>query len=298
MRVPTNSTSDSVLLHIQRLAARQAQLQTQVSTGQRIFFPDDDPAAAGRVLTMETERVQLRQFQRNAAVALETSQASYGSLQSLKDVSDRAGEIATLGTGTAGPDAMRAYASEVNQLIEQAVQVGNSRFRNDYLFAGTALDTAPFTVTRDANGRATAVAYAGNSARTPIPVSETSTVTPGTTGAMNLGMRDFINELIALRDALTAGDTTAVTAVRPQLEDAEDLLVNAIAEHGVIELRVEASLAQQRARGDDLEKLISGEVDADLPETIVRLSQTSTAYEAALSSGSKILQMSLLDFLR
>ena len=299
MRVPTNSASESVIVQIQKLAARQAQLQMNIATGQRIYLPSDNPAAVGRVLTMQTEHDALEQFERNAGIAMEVSQASFAGLKGLKGISDRAGEIATLGSGIASPDAFRAYASEVNQLIEQALQTGNTRFRDDYLFAGTALTTAPYTATRDAlSGQITSVAYAGNSDQATIQLSETASIAAGTAGATNTGVRDLINRLVSLRDALVAVDSTAVSGTRSQLETSENMLVNSLSEHGAIELRIEVNRAQQKTRSDNLHQLISNEVDADLPETVVRLSQASTAYEAALSSATKILQMSLLDYLR
>jgi len=297
MRVATNSTSESVISQIQRLAVRQSKLQTQVATGQRIFQPEDNPSAVGRLLGLDIERRQIAQYSRNADRALEVSQASYASMQELKKISDRAGELATLGAGASSPDAYRAYAKEVNQLIEQGLQMANTRFRNDYLFAGTAVTTVPFTATRTA-GDVTTVAFAGNAAQMQIQLSETSSIAPGTSNATNLGIRDFLNNLVSLRDALNVGTSSAVTGVQTGLETSENLLVNALSEHGAIELRIEVNQKQQLAREDEIEKLVSNEADADLATTVVKLGQTSTAYEAALASATKILQMSLLDYLR
>lgn len=298
MRVASNSNSEAIIAQIQKLTLRQARLQQQVATGQRIFQPEDDPAAVGRLLSLNAERGQIGQYQLNATRALEVSQASYGGLQAIKDISDRAGELATLGAGAQSPDAYKAYAKEVNQLIEQTVQLGNTRFRNDYLFAGTAVSTAPYVPARDLAGNITSVTYAGNSAQASIQLSETSSIAPGTTNATNTGVRDFLTNLISLRDALNSGNSTAVTAVQAPLETSENLLVNALSEHGAIELRIEVNQKQQQSRADEIEKLVSNDADADLATTVVKLSQTSTAYEAALSSATKILQMSLLDYLR
>ena len=63
-------------------------------------------------------------------------------------------------------------------------------------------------------------------------------------------------------------------------------------------MRINVSRQQLSSRGDEIERLISAEADADLPSTIVKLSQASTAYEAALASASRILNMSILDYLR
>ncbi len=298
MRIATNTASEAVLAQLTKLSQRQSMLQTQAATGQRIFQPEDDPAAVGRILGLETERRQISQFQSNATRALEVSQSSYAGINEMKKISDRAGELVTLGAGASSPDAFKAYAKEVNQLIEQAVQLGNTKFRNDYLFAGTAVTTQPYDDTnRDANGNLLAVTYAGNTSQGTVQLSEYSSIAPGTSNATNTGMGGFINNLIALRDALNTGSSATVSATQTNLEASENLLVNALSEHGAIELRIEVNKKQQENRAQNIETLVSQDADADLATTVVRLSQTSTAYEAALSSATKILKMSLLDYI-
>ena len=298
MRVPTRSASETAISQLQKLGSRQAELQRQVSTNQRVFLPSDDPAAVGRLLGIGDEQTRLAQFGRNLDLATNLAQASYSGLKSLNDLASRAGELATLGSGPLGAEANAAYATEVNQLLEQAVQVGNTRLGGDYLFAGTALDTAPFTATRDADGRIASVAYAGDQGTGAIPLSETASLAPRTSGETNLGIRDLINQLVSLRDALAANDPTAITAAGTSLEDAVDPVVGAISENGAAQLRIEVVKTQQSSRGDELERLASSEADADLADTMVRLSQTTTAYEAAMASAAKIMNLSLLDYIR
>lgn len=298
MRIATNAVSDAVLAQIQNLSQQQSQLQKQVSTGQKVFNPSDDPAAVGRIITLDTENRQITQFQTNATQALDTSEATYTGLQNIKTISDRASEIATLGAGASSSNSNTAYAQEVNQLIEQAVQLGNTRDKNDYLYAGTAVDTAPFTVTRDASGNATAVAYAGNTDQATVKLSELSSIAPGTTGATNVGIGDFINNLISLRDALNSGSSSAVSAVQTNLDSSESLLVDALSEQGAVQLRIQTNQSQLSTRATNIQKLISDDADADMATSVTKLSQASTAYEAALTSATKILQTSLLDYLK
>jgi flagellar hook-associated protein 3 FlgL len=298
MRIATNSVADSIVRQIQQLSSQQARLQNQVGTGQRIFQPEDDPSAVGRVLNLESEQRQLRQYARNANRALELSQATFSGLQGIKRVSDRATEIGTLGTGGASPDALRAYAAEVNQLIEQALQLANSKLGHDHLFAGTAVDAPPFTVSRDVQGRAATFAYAGNDARTAIPLSSSATVTPGTAGDTNRRLGDFLNHLVALRDGLTAADSAAISAAQSDLIATEDEFVSALGENGGIQSRIETTQAQHEDLAASLESLVSKETDADLPSTIVKLNQTQTAYQAALQSAANIMRLSLLDYIR
>jgi flagellar hook-associated protein 3 FlgL len=298
MRIVNNTVSDNFIRQIQQLGTTQTKLQSQVASGLRITQPDDDPAAVGRVINLQAQARALDQFSRNATRALDLSQASYSGLQQLKKISDRATEIGTLGSGALNPESRAAYAAELNQLIEQALQLGNSRLGNDYLYAGTAVDQPPFVATRDAAGDITTVSYAGNSAQAPIPLSETATVTPTTSGATNTSLGDFLNHLVALRDALRANDATALTAAQTALIGTEDILVSALAEHGAVQMRIEASQQQQAGLAENLAGLISAETEADLPSTIVKLNQAQTAYQAALQSAASIMRTSLLDYIK
>lgn len=298
MRVVTNTVSNSIVRQIQQLGTQQAKLQNQVATGQRIFQPEDDPTAVGRVLNLESEQRNTAQYQRNAERAMDLSKTSYSGLQSIKKVSDRATEIGTLGSSIISPAAANAYASEVNQLIEQTLQLANSRFRNDYIFAGTAVDTPPFTATRNVQGDLTSVSYVGNSQQTTIQLTESSSISPATTGATNTGLGDFINQLVALRTSLQANSSAGVSAAQSNLLASEDLLVSSLAEHGGVQTRIEATQTQLAGRATDLESLVSAETDADMPTTIVRMNQAQTAYQAALQSAANLMQVSLLDYLK
>ncbi len=297
MRIASNTVQDNIVRQIQQLGAQTSKLQTQVSTQQRIDSADDDPAAAGRVLNHQSELRRVDQFGTNATRALEITQASYSGLKSVKDISDRAGELATLGRSPTSPGALQAYATEVNQLLEQLVQVGNSRLGNDYIYAGTAVDAAPYTATRDSSGNITGVTYDGNSNQASISLSEISSVNPFTTGATNTGLKDLMNQLVGLRDALNNNDSTGLATAQTDIINGEDTIVSAIAENGAVQMRIQVNQTQQQSRADNLVSLVSGETAADLPDSIVRLNQAQTAYQAALQSSAMIMKISLLDYI-
>ena len=67
-------------------------------------------------------------------------------------------------------------------------------------------------------------------------------------GTTNNGLSTFITHLIALRDALNSGSTSAVSASQPGLTSSEDLLVSAIADNGGVQTRIAASQSQQADR--------------------------------------------------
>ena len=127
MRVTTNSFNNDLRHNITRLAERQLRLQQQVSTGQRITTASDDPKAMRRVLDLRNQQGQLRQYQDNITTVRENTNVVYSTVQGLKKLSDRASEIAVIADGAKGPSALNAYAKEVDQLIEEAVRLANSK---------------------------------------------------------------------------------------------------------------------------------------------------------------------------
>ncbi len=298
MRIPNYTVSKTLVSRLQDLTARQAQLNQQATTGQRVTNPSDDPAAMGRVLNIQAEKQQIQQFARNNGRALNISQSSFAAVEQLKKSSDRVGEISVLGSGTSGPDAMRTYATEVNGLLEQSLQIANTKYAGEHVFAGTKTDTPPFTATRDANGNIVSVSYAGAASGPEVRISEGGKVSPFTDGAQNQQFADFINNVVALRDALQSGSVGAVLATRGGLDTSEDDLVITIADIGAKQTRLEIDRSQNASRFAELEKLTGADTDADLSEVLVELRQTQTAYQAALQSGSQALSMSLLDYLR
>jgi flagellar hook-associated protein 3 FlgL len=310
MRVASHSFTDTFINQLNALAARQQQLQTQAATGQRVRLPEDDPAAVQRTLVLRSDSKTLQQYRRNISNLQERASASIDAIKSLKKVSDRASEIATLADGTKSADELRIYASQVTQLIQQAAQFMNTKLRGDYIFSGTAIDQPPFVVTTDADGRVTAVDYQGNSNVSEVEIEQGVTLSIDVPGVNNTGSgtrglvvdtqsgADFFKHLISLQNHLSNGDTTSIASTDiPALRLDEENLIYHIGSNGAAQARLETEDSLLSNHLLSLEGLISKEVDADLTETLVKLNQSQYSYQAALQSGAKILQLSLLDFL-
>ncbi len=311
MRVTANTFPNSLLNQLNSLSQRQNKLQNQAATGQLVQLPEDDPVAMRRVLDMQAEAKSVGQYQRNIARHQELADASFNSIKSLKTVSDRVRNISISADGLKSQEELNLYAKEVTELIKTAVQAANTKNRGDYLFSGTLSDQPPFAMATDANGNVTGVTYQGNTT-----LAESEIATGITLSAQNVGENssgsgprgliadsrvgaDFFNHLIAFQNNLLAGDTAAIEATdRVNLGQDEENFLYHLGTNGAIQSRLEATDAMAANRTDTLEVLVSNETDADLAQTLVRLNQTQTAYQAALQSAGKILGSSLLDYLR
>ena len=311
MRVTANSYSENLITQLHTLARRQINLQNQVATGQRVQNASDDPFAAQQVLQLRDNAAANAQYQKNIQTHHEFADATHGLMRNLQKVLDRSQEIATMVDDLDSPEDLQSYATEIDQLIKHAVQVSSAQHRGEYLLGGTRTDTAPFTAVTDASGQLTSVTFGGN---TNIPESEIgqgnliSSRVPGENRAGD-GVRglladtrsgaDFFGHLIALRDQLQAGDVAGIHATtRDQLKADEENLLFHVADNGALQSRLEASLNTAKDEKLSLEAEISNRTDADLPETIVRLNQEQTTYQAALQSAGSLLDLGLLPFLR
>lgn len=307
MRVTNNTYPETLLSHLQRINGQMNTLQEQAATGQRITRVSEDSAASNRILDMQEEKGKIAQFSKNAARAENINNTTISQLQSFIKISDRVNEIAVLANDLQGPEGLKAYAEELDELIQHAVRGANVKYNGEYIFGGTASGSEPFTVNEDPNGKVQdpdgtgvglAVSYVGAAEGPEFHLSESGKVSPFTDGATNQKLADFINRMVALRDSMESGNANAVTdAIREDLQTSEDELIFSLSRQGSVQLRIEFDVALNEQRFTDLEENISSEADVDLSQTIVRLTQIQNAYQATLQSAGRVLNSSLMDYI-
>jgi flagellar hook-associated protein 3 FlgL len=311
MRVTSNTFPNTLLAQIGDLSSRQAKLQAQAATGQRVQLPEDDPDAMRRALEMQAQAGSLNQFSANIANLKDTTTIAFSAMKSLKTVNDDANEIATRAVGINSTADLDGYAAQVNSDLESALTAANTTFRGDYIFAGTKVDKPPFEVVRDANNKITAVNYVGNADQitaeiSPGASSEAQPVGANTTGSGPRGLltdsrygADYFNHLIALRDHLAAHDTAQVASSdQTNLKNDGENIIYHYSHIGAVQSRLDAADSIAKDQSFSINQHISGLVDADLADTMVKLTQVQNAYTAALQTGGRILNTSLLDYLR
>jgi flagellar hook-associated protein 3 FlgL len=304
MRIAGTSYTNLLVNQLNVLTSKQFQLQGQVSTGQRIQNPEDDPAGMAQALRLQADSSRVSQYAHNVSTLQSTAGIAYDSLQQLKTISDRAGEIATLADGTKTPAQLQAYATEINQLIQRAVQLANGKEGNHFLFSGTRSDQPPFAATVDANNNVTAVNYQGNAAVAQTEVADGTTMTADTLGANTTGAgprgliadsrygADLFNHLISLRDHLTAGDTKSVASVdHPALVQDEDNLIYHISNNGVLQTALDSAANAATTTQNSLQQSFTKVTGVDMTKAITDLSQAQSIYKAALQSSSILLQL-------
>ncbi len=311
MRVSTYSFSGNFINQLNQLAQQQNQLQMQASSGQKVTLPEDNPGVMGEVLNQQTEMRADSQYQTNINADQHTATATANVINSLKTISDRANEIATQVDGLTSPDQYAALTTEVNSLLQQAVQVANTQNQGSYLLGGTATSQPPYVATTDSSGNVTAVTYQGNTQVAQSEIAQGVTVTGQTLGTNTTGSgpaglitdsrsgADFLNHLIALRNDLQSQNQSAIKgADAANLQKDDNNILTQISANGAVQSRLQAAGTLAAKQGTSLNSQISNEANADLAQTLTQLSQAQNAYQAALVSGTKIMGLSILDYIR
>lgn len=154
MRVTDKMAYNQVTRNLQKNRGEMQDLQNQAATQKRINKPSDDPAAASRVLVNRTEEKGSQQYIKNINIAKSFLEFSDQSLSELSESLVRAKELAIQQASDAGAseDTRRVVAAEVEQIYSQAVQVGNRKLGDRYIFGGFKTTNPPFDLTGEYQG--------------------------------------------------------------------------------------------------------------------------------------------------
>jgi flagellar hook-associated protein 3 FlgL len=293
-----------VLGDIQGAGARILSLQEQLVTGKRINRPSDDPTATALVMGYAGRQAGIEQFMRNADAALDRLSVTENALTGTQDLLSRAHVLAEKGASdTASPEVRAGLATEVNQLLEELLSRGNTLTEGHYIFGGRADSTAAFTATRNANGEITAVAASANADDVLTrQVDDGDTITLnvkagdvfGTSGGPAL---NIYQQLIDLRDRLRANDGDGVRALVTPISDGAGQVGQELAVVGARQNRL--TDLKNRFRLDETMTTAARSrlEDVSATEALVKLQTEQNTLQAALSTGAKILKMSLMDYL-
>lgn len=307
IRVTAQTQTASAIANMQRQTAAIAKYQGELSSGWRVQLPSDDPAAYPALVRARTTSNRYAAYGQTISESTGTLNSGVTALGDVNDVLVRAKQIAIEGAdASTTTDGFAALANEVDGLINRTLSAGNTQVDGQYLFGGTATGAPPFRVAAtNASGNPTTIAYDGAAERARTVIGPGQTVDTRYTGTEVLqnASGDVFQALIGLRDDLrnpanAKGGSAVFNQRLGEIEKASDTISNVTGEQA----SSLATLQAIQARMGDLKLSADtrvGELAAtDFAETIVKMQEQSTGLQATLSVSSKLLQPSLLDFIR
>jgi flagellar hook-associated protein 3 len=180
MRIATSTIYEQQVAAIDNLTTQEAMYGQQLSTGKQLNVPSDDPTQIAQDLSVRTDIGVTTQVGQNLTNVSQQLTSVDGALGNLTSVLQSARSLAIQGASdTNTATQRREIAIQVNQLLQEAIGLGNTQYAGTYVFAGTA---SPSSIPVTANGNpATVVNFSGNNVAQQQQLPNGQTVTSSVT---------------------------------------------------------------------------------------------------------------------
>jgi flagellar hook-associated protein 3 FlgL len=294
-RVTQNMLNQNFLFNLNKTNQAMEKYQNQFASGKLINKPSDDPVIAVRSMYYRSNLNEISQYKKNADDGLAWMTSTDDALGEVNSVLQRVRELTVQGlNGTNDKSALDAITAEINQMKEHLGEIANTQMAGRYIFAGTDVKNPPY---QKGTGE-----FTGNSEKLEVSLGQTNSVQINVSGQdifnnQQIGsiftvLSNIVNGLNGTADNSNSDDYLS------QLDAQIDNVLQQRSELGARTNRMELSVS----RIDDLElsttTLLSNTEDADLSKVIIDLKAQENVQRAALAVGARIIQPSLVDFLR
>lgn len=316
MRVTNRMINDNVYRNAGMHLEKMEKLQNQLASGRAITKPSDDPTAVNQSMLLRNTLTDQEQYVRNIDQVntwLDTSDQTIGTAQS---VMQRALELAVQGSnGTNSRESQQALAQEVRQLKDELRGIANTKLAGRHIFNGSQTLQEPYPAfAPEAKPPAARVPSYPSAASTPVAAaldntdSLTAAIGPGVSVQYNVSGTDVFgatgdgNSAFEVLDKLTyaleGGDVDTASRLITNLQDRIDDMSLKRAELGGKRNRTDLLNSRYSETEVSMKSLLSTYEDVDMPKVISELTLSQSVYQASLAASAKIMQPTLMDFLR
>lgn len=290
MRVTQGMLTNNMLRNLMNSQQRMNTYLEQMSTGKKINRPSQDPVIAVKGINFRKQVEQISQYKRNASEIHSWMDNSDAALDKTTHTLQRVRELTLQANNSHyGADERESIKQEIEQLMDHLVELANTSVNDRYIFNGT--NTAEKPVEYDG----TNITVNHNTDSFFIPISNQTSIQANVdpSKVFTQEMFDDLKELIA---RLENGDdlNTSLGAIDNHLNNT----INARAELGARMNRLE--LIENRLDEQEIiaTRTMSENEDIHMEEAITNLITQESLHRAALAAGSRIIQPTLIDFLR
>ena len=291
-RVTAAGMSSAAMRNLQSNLSELARLQEQATSQRAFSAPSDDPAAAATALGLHAEQRRSAQYARNADDALAWVTTVDQAISASTALLGRARDLTVQGSNDGALDATakEAIAVELEGIRAELLAQANTTLLGRTVFAGTSDAGAAFAPDYGYSG------IPGSAVERRL--SDGATVRVDADGAEVFGVGQ--DSVFALLDDIVA-DLRAGVNTGARLAQIDDRLTSMLGAQGAVGARqsqVERAREALVANSVSLESRRASVEDVDSVEVLVRLQAQELVYRSALAVTGRVLQPSLVDFLR
>lgn len=292
---------------LQRSLARTQTAQDQISSGKQLHRPSDSPTGTVTALQLRGEVRANKKYSTNADDAMGRLGAVQDTLQNATALVAKVRELtlaAASSGGTSTPEANRARAAEIEEIKGTLIQYANTKYLDRPVFGGATPDVNAYNdVTGQYVGEENGEMLRAIGPNAKVRVDVRGPEVFGADKVLENGVEvDNPAQLFRVLDTLTTamreGDAESINTGLENLDKASNLLTSTLSDVGARYNRVTQMKQSAEDRLMSVSSQLSDIEDVDLPKAIMELQLQQTSYQAALAATAKVIQPSLIDFLR
>lgn len=289
MRISDSMLAQRVIDSINESKTRLGEFQQVLSSGKRVSKPSDDPIQISHILSLRGKVKDIEQYLKNAEIAATWIDLTTATLSQVVEVINGARVVALReSNATSTSESRAASIEEIRSLKAQLRNLANTAYGGRYLFGGTKTLTLPF----DENGT-----YQGDQGEIELQIGEKRTIIINASGdEVFQGGEDIFVALSDLETALENNDSLGMSDQLAKLDDGHAEILRWEGDLGGRAQRVEISRNRLEDQTVRMTELLSSAEDADMVKIVVELQTAGAAYQAAISAGIQILELSIMKF--
>ncbi|BCY15139.1 flagellin [Actinoplanes sp. L3-i22] len=307
-RVTESSVRTRTMASLQRNLGRTQQAQDQISSGKQLNRPSDSPTGTVTALQLRGEVRANKKYSANADDAVGRLGVVQDNLQSSVELLTVARNLTleARNGGQSTPEANKARAAQLEQLKGNLVQFANSKYLDRPVFGGSTPDSSAYDNSGKfvGEGAGETLRAIGPNAKVRVDVRGPEVFgadqidDPAGSGTKVDNPNQMFKVLDNIIDAMKSGDADALDTGLQNLDKASDLVKSTLSDVGARYNRVTQMKQSSEDRLMSVSSQLSDIEDVDLPKAIMELQLQQTSYQAALAATAKVIQPSLIDFLR
>lgn len=284
------------LKHLSESYRRMGQYEDQLATGKKITKPSDDPVVAMKGMYYRSNLTEVEQYKRNLSELYLWMDNSEAGIDQANSALQRVRELTIQGQNDSNsPDDRKAIAREIEQLKQSLAATANTQVGGRYIFHGT--DVLEPTVSIGDKVEVAENLYKDEIDNYQVEVSRGVSMKANVNPA-NVFNQEMFDTVQKIQDQLDSGDPQELDELLQGLDKVMNTLSAERSELGARYNRLEMMenrLGQQEVMAT---KILSDNEDADIERVIMDLKSQESVHRAALSVSARIIQPTLMDFLR
>ncbi|CEG24344.1 Flagellar hook-associated protein 3 [Planococcus massiliensis] len=272
MRVTQQMLHQNSVRNMNQNLSRFEKTNSQVASGKMLERPSDNPNGVSQAMSLKSSLAANGQYEKNINETNLWLDETDQTIGKMTDVMQRVRELAVNGNnGTLAPEDRATIAAEIKELANQLEEFSKAKVNGQDLFAAVADGEKEFTIS---NG----ITIKGS-------VSKEALFGPGD---------QLIQSVKDWADSISNGQEVKLD----EFDAGFNQLLSVQSEIGARANRVEAFENRMLDNNLQLQKMLSSIEDVDYAEAMIRLKSEESVYQASLASSAKIIQPTLMDFLR